>query len=71
MGKGNTYTQEFIDKLVQEYNETGSYTAVAKNHSVALTTLRGWVQKSKGIEEPGKKAVKIQRLEKELHKKEV
>ncbi|MBK8203296.1 MAG: hypothetical protein IPK68_13555 [Bdellovibrionales bacterium] len=31
--------------MVKEYKETGSLTAIARSHSIPVTTLRQWVTK--------------------------
>jgi transposase-like protein len=40
MKRSQTYSQDFKEKLIKEYQETGSLSVVAKNHSVPVTTLR-------------------------------
>ncbi|MBK8201168.1 MAG: transposase [Bdellovibrionales bacterium] len=45
MREPKTYSQDFKNKVVKEYQETGSLTAVARSHSIPVTTLRQWVTK--------------------------
>ncbi len=71
MKESKTYSQEFKDKLVQEYKDTGSLSEVARKNSVPVTTLRQWV-----INKSPKRAPKIDKrqlesLQKELDKKTI
>ena len=66
MNQTKTYDQEFKTKLLKEYEETKSLTAVAAKNSVPVTTLHNWILKKdpKSIEQKLKNK-KVQQLEKE------
>lgn len=66
MRVSKTYDQDFKDKCVGEYNDTGSLSEVARKNAVPVTTLRQWVTKKLP-----KKANKVDKAEFEKLQKEV
>ncbi|MBK8202854.1 MAG: transposase [Bdellovibrionales bacterium] len=71
MREPKTYSQDFKDKVVKEYKETGSLTAVARSHSIPVTTLRQWVTKHMPKKPQRIERQQVERLEKELASKTI
>lgn len=45
MKTSKTYSQDFKDKVVKEFEETKNLSVVARTNSVPINTLRQWVLK--------------------------
>ena len=71
MKRSQTYSQDFKEKLIKEYQETGSLSVVAKNHSVPVTTLRQWVVNKAPKKTPKSDKRQLDKLQKELNKKTI
>lgn len=65
MKKTKTYSQDFKENAVKEYEEVGSLSVVAGKNEIPITTLRSWVLK-KTPKKPRRPDLKVsQKLEKE------
>lgn len=71
MNRNKTYSQEFRDKLIKEYEETSSLSEVSRRHGVAINTLRHWVLKKQNNGPVVFEKKRIQSLTKELAKKDL
>ena len=71
MKRSKTYNKEFKEKLVKEYEETNSLSEVSRRHGVAINTLRHWVLKKKHNGPVITEKKRIQKLTKELAKKDL
>jgi transposase-like protein len=66
-----TYSQDFKEKVIKEYQETGSLSEVARANALPVTTLRQWVINKGKKKAPKTDKRQLIKLQKELDKKNI